>query len=106
MLPVQVQRPTRLDQVRGVPGFPRVVPSGPEARISRIRTTLRMVAIRARKVAARSFAAPGGIEVPGDRVDTYRLSYQCWQPVWDVGFRIICEDEDMKVAKQVGNSSR
>ena len=27
-------------------------------------------------------------------VYTYRLSYQYWQGVWDVGFRIICEDEE------------
>ncbi|MDP6526298.1 MAG: SUMF1/EgtB/PvdO family nonheme iron enzyme [Kiritimatiellia bacterium] len=39
-----------------------------------------------------------GLKVPGDRLDTYRLSYQCWQPVWDVGFRVVCEDENLKVA--------
>jgi formylglycine-generating enzyme required for sulfatase activity len=33
-----------------------------------------------------------GIKVPADRIDTYRLSYKYWQPVWDVGFRIVCED--------------
>jgi formylglycine-generating enzyme required for sulfatase activity len=41
-----------------------------------------------------------GLKVPGDRIDTYRLSYQCWQPVWDVGFRVVCEDEDVKVASK------
>lgn len=35
-----------------------------------------------------------GLKVPGDRVDTYRLSYPYWQPVWDVGFRVVCEAED------------
>ncbi|MCF7958221.1 MAG: SUMF1/EgtB/PvdO family nonheme iron enzyme, partial [Phycisphaerae bacterium] len=39
-----------------------------------------------------------GLAVPGDRIDTYRLSYQYWQPVWDVGFRIVCQDEEVKVA--------
>ena len=34
------------------------------------------------------------IGVSGNRRDTYRLSYHWWQGVWDVGFRIICEDED------------
>jgi formylglycine-generating enzyme required for sulfatase activity len=31
------------------------------------------------------------------RRDTYRLSYPFWQPVWNVGFRVVCEDEDVKV---------
>jgi formylglycine-generating enzyme required for sulfatase activity len=39
-----------------------------------------------------------GLKVPGDRIDTYRLSYQYWQPVWDVGFRVVCEDPTPKVA--------
>jgi len=30
---------------------------------------------------------------PGSKRDTYRLSYHEWHGVWDVGFRIICEDE-------------
>jgi len=30
----------------------------------------------------------------GSDRDTYRLSYHWWQGVWDIGFRIICEDED------------
>ncbi len=30
---------------------------------------------------------------PGSKRDTYRLSYNWWHGVWDVGFRIICEDE-------------
>ncbi len=34
------------------------------------------------------------IGMPADRRDTYRLSYHRWQGVWDVGFRVICEDED------------
>jgi formylglycine-generating enzyme required for sulfatase activity len=29
----------------------------------------------------------------GSKRDTYRLSYSSWQGVWNVGFRIICEDE-------------
>ena len=33
-----------------------------------------------------------GLTVPDDRIDTYRLSYHYWQPVWDVGFRVVCED--------------
>jgi len=41
-----------------------------------------------------------GIKVPGDRIDTYRLSYPFWQPVWDVGFRVVCEDEDVRVASR------
>jgi len=41
-----------------------------------------------------------GLAVPGDRIDTYRLSYQYWQPVWDVGFRVVCENEDVKVASR------
>jgi hypothetical protein len=32
-----------------------------------------------------------GLNVARDRIDTYRLSYQHWQPVWDVGFRVVCE---------------
>ncbi|NQT36873.1 MAG: SUMF1/EgtB/PvdO family nonheme iron enzyme [Planctomycetes bacterium] len=32
---------------------------------------------------------------PGSDRDTYRLSYHWWQGVWDVGFRIICEDEEL-----------
>ncbi len=40
-----------------------------------------------------------GIGVSGARRDTYRLSYEPWQGVWNVGFRIICEDEDPAVAK-------
>jgi hypothetical protein len=31
---------------------------------------------------------------PGSKRDTYRLSYHGWQGVWDVGFRVICEDEE------------
>ncbi len=30
----------------------------------------------------------------GSQRDTYRLSYHYWQGVWDVGFRIICEDAE------------
>jgi len=32
------------------------------------------------------------IGVPSSRRDTYRLSYPCWQGVWDVGFRVVCDD--------------
>ena len=35
-----------------------------------------------------------GIGLPDDRRDTYRLSYRWWQGVWDVGFRVVCEDEE------------
>ncbi len=38
-----------------------------------------------------------GIKVPGSRIDTYRLSYPYWQPVWDVGFRVVCEDAEVKM---------
>jgi len=34
------------------------------------------------------------IGLPSSRRDTYRLSYYPWQGVWDVGFRVVCEDED------------
>jgi formylglycine-generating enzyme required for sulfatase activity len=34
------------------------------------------------------------IGMSDDRRDTYRLSYSYWQGVWDVGFRIVCEDEE------------
>jgi len=37
------------------------------------------------------------IGMPNDRRDTYRLSYHRWQGVWDVGFRVVCEDEDPTV---------
>jgi len=32
--------------------------------------------------------------MPANGRDTYRLSYDWWQGVWNVGFRVICEDED------------
>jgi len=32
-----------------------------------------------------------GIQIGADRIDTYRLAYKYWQPVWDVSFRIVCE---------------
>ena len=41
-----------------------------------------------------------GLNVPGDRIDTYRLSYPFWQPVWNVGFRVVCEDEDVRLASR------
>ena len=34
------------------------------------------------------------IGLSANRRDTYRLSYDWWQGVWNVGFRAICEDED------------
>jgi len=34
------------------------------------------------------------INLPATRRDTYRLSYHWWQGVWDVGFRIVCEDDE------------
>ncbi len=35
-----------------------------------------------------------GINLPASRRDTYRLSYPWWQGVWNVGFRVVCEDVD------------
>jgi len=35
-----------------------------------------------------------GINVSETVRDTYRLSYHWWQGVWDVGFRVVCEDEE------------
>ena len=35
-----------------------------------------------------------GIGLPDNRRDTYRLSYRWWQGVWDVGFRVVCEDDE------------
>ena len=35
-----------------------------------------------------------GINLPASRRDTYRLSYPWWQGVWNVGFRVVCEDDD------------
>ena len=32
------------------------------------------------------------ITLPATRRDTYRLSYPWWQGIWDVGFRVVCED--------------
>jgi formylglycine-generating enzyme required for sulfatase activity len=37
-----------------------------------------------------------GLKVSAAGRDTYRLSYQPWQPVWNVGFRVVCTDEDLK----------
>jgi formylglycine-generating enzyme required for sulfatase activity len=47
-----------------------------------------------------------GIKVPAARIDTYRLSYQWWQPVWDVSFRVVCLDEKpvTKVASAAGTT--
>ncbi|MHC4248896.1 MAG: HzsA-related protein [Planctomycetota bacterium] len=42
----------------------------------------------------------GAKAVNARHIDTYRLSYQFWQPVWDVGFRVVCEDEDVKVVSK------
>ena len=50
------------------------------------------------KVGRKVVRGAGGIGVPADRRDTYRLSYRYWQPVWDVGFRVVCEEEDPMVA--------
>jgi formylglycine-generating enzyme required for sulfatase activity len=36
----------------------------------------------------------GAINLSAARRDTYRLSYPAWQGVWDVGFRVVCEDEN------------
>jgi len=38
------------------------------------------------------------ISLPNDRRDTYRLSYHWWQGVWDVGFRVVCLDEEPNLA--------
>jgi formylglycine-generating enzyme required for sulfatase activity len=37
-----------------------------------------------------------GLKVPAAGRDTYRLSYESWQPVWNVGFRVVCTDEELK----------
>jgi len=55
---------------------------------------------KADKVGKKVVRGAKGIKVPGDRIDTYRLAYPFWQPVWDVGFRVICEDDDVKVASR------
>jgi formylglycine-generating enzyme required for sulfatase activity len=36
----------------------------------------------------------GAINLPATRRDTYRLSYPWWQGVWNVGFRVVCEDDN------------
>jgi formylglycine-generating enzyme required for sulfatase activity len=38
------------------------------------------------------------ISLPNDCRDTYRLSYQHWQGVWNVGFRVVCLDEEPELA--------
>lgn len=35
-----------------------------------------------------------GINLPATRRDTYRLSYPWWQGVWNVGFRVVCQDAE------------
>jgi len=37
----------------------------------------------------------GGIGADDNRRDTYRLSYHWWQGVWNFGFRVVCEDEEL-----------
>ncbi len=39
------------------------------------------------------------IGLAATRRDTYRLSYEPWQGVWNVGFRVVCEDQGQVVAK-------
>jgi len=34
----------------------------------------------------------GAVGLPSSRRDTYRLSYPYWHGVWDVGFRVVCDD--------------
>ena len=34
------------------------------------------------------------IGLPAERRDTYRLNYNWWQGVWNVGFRVVCEDKE------------
>ncbi len=34
------------------------------------------------------------IGLPANRRDTFRLSYPRWQGVWNVGFRVICKDDE------------
>ena len=38
------------------------------------------------------------IGLPNERRDTCRLSYPWWQGVWNVGFRVVCLDEEPAVA--------
>ncbi len=37
-----------------------------------------------------------GLKVSANSRDTYRLSYQWWQGVWNVGFRVVCSDEGLE----------
>ena len=48
------------------------------------------VSLRGRKV-VRGAKALGPA---ANRRDTYRLSYHGWHGVWDVGFRVVCEDDE------------
>jgi formylglycine-generating enzyme required for sulfatase activity len=34
------------------------------------------------------------VNLPASRRDTYRLSYPWWHGVWNVGFRVVCEEGD------------
>ncbi|MBL7043590.1 MAG: SUMF1/EgtB/PvdO family nonheme iron enzyme [Pirellulaceae bacterium] len=36
----------------------------------------------------------GAINLAATRRDTYRLSYPWWQGIWNVGLRVVCEDEN------------
>jgi formylglycine-generating enzyme required for sulfatase activity len=48
------------------------------------------VSLQGRKVVR----GAAGIGLSDNRRDTYRLSYRWWQGVWDVGFRVVCENEE------------
>ena len=41
------------------------------------------------------------IGLAANRRDTYRLSYQWWQGVWNVGFRVVCEDQEPALKTEV-----
>jgi len=36
----------------------------------------------------------GAINLPETQRDTHRMSYAWWQGIWNVGFRVVCEDDD------------
>ena len=46
----------------------------------------------------------GAINQPATRRDTYRLSYPWWQGIWDVGFRVVCEDDDHHLSSRGGET--
>jgi formylglycine-generating enzyme required for sulfatase activity len=76
---------------------PATRPSGPAAPISRTHTHLTTAATIDR-TGRKVVRGATGIKLPIDRRDTYRLSYHWWQGVWNVGFRVVCLDQDSQPA--------